>query len=120
MKQPKGFIALTSAVIIAAILLLVALEGSLAGFYSRMNALDAESKERSSALADACVDMLLLRLANGQTPAGIFNVGSDSCKILNSSNPYKIQGVFNNAYTNLQVIVDPNTNAVTSWSEVPL
>ena len=117
-QQPRGFIALTSAVIIAAILLMVALEGSLANFYSRMDSLDAESKERSSALADACVDALLLRLAEGQTVNGTVAVGSDSCDITNASSPYKIQGVFNHSYTNLVVDVDPATNSVTSWKEV--
>jgi hypothetical protein len=118
MKQPKGFIALISSIIIAAILLLVVVEGSLSSIYSRMNSLDAESKERSVALADACVDALLLRISNGQTIQGTVAVGSDTCQITNSSSPYKIQAVYNTAYTNLLVGIDPDTLTILSWSEV--
>ena len=117
--KPKGFIALVSAIIIAAILLLVTVSGGLIGIYSRFNILDSESKERSLALADACIDTLLsqLSMASAVTP-GSYPVGSDTCQILSNSSPYQVQGIFNNAYTNVEVSIDPDTFAVTSWEEV--
>ena len=118
-EKPRGFIALISAIIIAAILLLVTVSGGLIGIHSRFNILDSESKERSLALADACIDTLLIQLsvASAVTP-GTYPVGSDSCQILSNSRPYQVQGIFNNTYTNVRVSVDPDTFAITSWEEV--
>ncbi|MBT9168078.1 MAG: hypothetical protein DDT19_01423 [Syntrophomonadaceae bacterium] len=115
--QPRGFIALVSVIIISAVLLTVVVGGGLIGFYSRFNILDAEFKERSSALADACVDVLLLRLATGETITNPVNIGSSQCSILTTTSPYQVQAVFNNAYTNLLVAVDGNLT-ITSWREV--
>ncbi len=53
-----------SALVISAVTLLVALGGSFAGFYSRVNAINFEYKERSYALAQACVSQRLVELAN--------------------------------------------------------
>jgi hypothetical protein len=117
--QPRGFIALISAIIISAVLLVLVLTGSLTGWYSRFNILDAESKDRSSALADACVDTLLLQLTNGESVGGTVSVGTDECEVLTSSSPYKVQAVYNDSYTNLIVAVDPSTLLLTSWQEVP-
>lgn len=117
MRQ-RGFIALISVIIISAVLLTVAIAASLTGFYSRSNVLDAESKERSSALADSCVDTLLLRLVSGVSVTGSVTVGPDQCQILTGSSPYHIQAVFNHSYTNLLVAVDSSTLAATSWQEV--
>ena len=119
----EGFIALISAIIISAILLLVATTGSLSGFYSRFNILDAELKERSVALAEACADHALLRLANDITYTGneTVVVGAQSCTIGtvsgSSQKTFKTQGIFKNFYTNLQITVDVTTLAVISWQE---
>ncbi len=117
MRHARGFIALMSAIIISAILMTVVISGSLMGFNSRFNVLDAESKARSSALADACVDVLLLRLANREVVTDLVLVGSESCQIT-GSNPYQIQAVFNHSYTNLRITVDPTNYTVTKWEEV--
>ncbi len=66
----RGFIALMSALVIAAVMLLIATGGSLAGFYTRVTSVDAESKERSFFLAESCVDQTLLALANNPSYAG--------------------------------------------------
>jgi len=124
----KGFIALTSVIIIAAILLVVVVESSTANFATRFALLDAESKERSEALADACVDEVLVNLSADSTyaptSAQTTTVGPDSCQVLTTTNPgasprtYEIQGVFNQAYTDLLVSINVNTDAITSWQEV--
>jgi hypothetical protein len=125
--EPRGFIALMSAIIISAILLTATISGSLSGFYTRFNILDSEFKQRSSALADACVDVLLSKLVADSTYAGPstnYPVGSDTCSIFASTNPtgsprnFKVQGKYQNSYTNLQVAVDVSTLVVTSWQEV--
>lgn len=103
----------------------LAASGSLGGFVDRSVALDAEYKAKSSALADACVDTLLLRLREDAAYRGgeAVAVGSDSCRILPSagSDPrvFDIQAIYNRAYTNLEVTVDVSTLAVRSLLEVP-
>ena len=116
-----------SVIIIMAILMIIVVSSSLTGFFSRFNILDSEFKERSVALADACVDTTLSRLAFDATYAGpeAVSVGSDTCNILSALNPvgnprtYKIQAIYQKAYTNLLVTIDINTLSVTSWQEVP-
>lgn len=70
LATPKGFIALMSALVISAVLLLIATGGSLAGFYTRVTSVDVESKERSFFLAESCVDQTLLELAHNPSYAG--------------------------------------------------
>ncbi len=125
MKFNQGFIALMSVIIISTILLVLIVAGSLVGWYSRFNILDAESKERSSALADACVDQLLLEISfdpSYPTSQKTVALGSDTCTIApqNGAGKYPVQATFNGAYTNLLVGVDPDGPSVTSWQEVGL
>lgn len=133
MKQArrKGFVALASVIILSAILLVIAVVGGLRGFYARSDMLDAESKERSSALADGCADTVLARLANDPTyptsatlPETIAIDGA-SCQIIGVQNPggnpriFQIQGVYGNAYTDIMMTVDSATLSIPSWQEVP-
>lgn len=124
--QPRGFIALMSAIIISAILLIVVASGSLTGFFGRMNIFDSELKERSMNLADACIDQAILKLAQNTAYTGsetITLVGGDTCTIgsIPSASPktFKTQGVFRNYYTNLQVTLTSDNRSVSSWQEVP-
>src|SRR3989344_2331312 len=57
-----GFIALISAVIISLVLMVVVFSVSTLAFFSRFNQLDSEYKEKSSALAESCVDLAILKL----------------------------------------------------------
>lgn len=134
-KRNNGFIALISAIIISVILLLILTNLSLTGFYDRSNILDSELKERSSALAEACVDTAILKLANdiSYIPSPAFNfvtetggepvsINSDQCTIVSvdtSGSHIKTQAKFNNAYTNFRIIINTTTFAVQSWEECP-
>lgn len=125
-----GFIALMSAVIISVVLLIAITTTGLAGFYGRFNIADSEYKERSSALADACFDTILIHLANDPTynsyavPETVSVTGTDNCQILTKSivgntGTFTIRGIYQHAYTNLQIAVDTGIFSVTSWQEVP-
>lgn len=125
--QNRGFIALMSAIIISAILLVVVVAGSLNGFTTRFTLLDAESKQRSEAALDACVDTILARLANDSNYAGpepLMSVGSDTCEIEGAVNPggnprtFKVQAIASRAYTDALITFDTGTPALTSWQEV--
>ena len=126
MKNNSGFMALISAIIISVILLLIASSLNLTSFYNRSDILDSELKEKSLALAEACVDMAILKLANNQnyTPSNeIVNVGTDTCTIqsvISSSNQktINVKADYNHYVTNLKIIINSSDLHVVSWEEI--
>ena len=129
MKKPRnqGFIALISAIIIAAILLLVATTGGLTGILARGDALDAELKARSVSAADACADQALLGLAADPSYAGAVGYtlnALDKCWIgqvttVGGTHQFKVQATSSSAaVTNLAIWAKTSDLTVTSWQEV--
>ena len=125
-KNNTGFVALMSAIIISVILLLIVTNLSLTGFYSRSDILDSELKERSSALAEACADTALLKLANNSSYTGLGTItvfGSDTCTIETidpNTDPIVVntKGIFQQATTKLNIKVDKSDLSVVSWEEI--
>lgn len=125
--RQNGFIALTSAIIISVLLLAITVALGFSGFFGRFNILDSESKERSSALAEACGDTAILNFAQDQSynPSNqSVTVGSDHCKIVSlataaNQTTIKTQACINKSVTNLQVVIDSTAFTITSWDEVP-
>lgn len=126
-KKDEGFIALITAIALTLILLVVTVTLNQTGFFTRSTLLDAEYKERSSALAEACVDTALLKLAADPTYTGpdTVAVGSDSCDIISVSPPgsptrtIQTRAVFQEAATNLEVVINDSDLSVVSWNELP-
>ena len=120
----RGFIALISALVLSAMLLIGVASESLGGFFARTSVLDAESKARSEALADACSNMVLSKLTEDASYAGgeTITVGSDSCTIAGgaSGDPrtFAIEAVYNRAYTNRLVTIDVGSAGVIASIEV--
>ena len=126
-NKNSGFIALISVILLSVILLLVVTSTSLDGFYSRFNIFDYESKERSNALAEACADTVLLKLINDSSYTGggspVVVSGSDTCTIDSTSvtipdRTFVLHAIFNNSYTNLQIIVNVASASVVQWEEI--
>jgi hypothetical protein len=124
-KNPKGFIALMSAVVISAILLVVAVTGSLTGFLERGNSVNAELKERSASTADACVDYAFLQIANNASYTGLSTLSLnalDTCRVVVSGVSPKVIRVqatsSKAAVTNLDIWYVATTSQVLSWQEV--
>ncbi len=105
--------------------MLVATNLSFTGFYGRYNILDSEFKERSSALAEACVDEALLKLTINENYAGNETISfpPTTCLIGNVSTAgvtknFTTQAIFQNSYTNLEVSFNIDTYTVANWNEV--
>lgn len=125
----NGYIALMSAIIISVVLVMLSVSVSTAGFYSRFNVVEFEYKQRSSALAEGCINSALLKLA--QNPAYVptaggetIFIGTDSCTILSvttTAGQITIQSkaTFQQAVTNVQVVVTSGTLSLMSWQELP-
>lgn len=130
--QPRGFIALLSALIISTVLLLIATGGSLSGFYTRMNSLGNEYKERSFALAEACVQHTLLALLYDPLYAGDATTtlsGSEACYTGSISKTgtapqdtytFKTRAYLGNSYTILSVVAKTSDVSLQSETEVPM
>lgn len=127
----RGFIALTSVLIISAVLFLLASGGSFAGFYARENSLRYEYKEQSEALAYACIEHTLLALANDSTYRGgaTTTVSTGACYTKAFADPSGSPSVYTfrtrayigsgAAYTSLETVAKSSDFSVVSVSEVP-
>lgn len=127
-QKQKGFAALTAAIIISTILLVMMAGTAGIAWRGRFAALDYENKKISVALAQACVQTAILELA--QNPAYLGNeiiaVGADRfCKICpiqkSSFYMYMInsRAAYGNTYTNLtvKIISDGSNFDPVSWEE---
>lgn len=78
-----GYIALMAAIIISAVLLVMAVDASGAGWNARFNILGTEAKERASALAEGCADQALAALVSDPSYVGnaMLSTGHGTCRI---------------------------------------
>ncbi|MBI4053908.1 MAG: hypothetical protein HY397_01100 [Candidatus Doudnabacteria bacterium] len=126
-KQSDGYVALISAIIVSAVLLIIVFSISFSVYFARFNILDSEYKKISTGLAEACVEAAMLELAQDPSYAGGENkdVGSNQCSILSipppSGGEYTIRtkAVFRNSVTNIVVVVNSTDFSVISWNEIP-
>jgi len=131
-NRQDGFIALISAIVISAMLVIVVMSVGFTQFFSRLNVVDAESKERSSALAEACVDKAMYNFAQDTSynvafgsPQTLTVSGTDQCKVMmvQDTSPnlvIKTQWTVNKAVTDLMVVADDSALTVNSWDECPV
>ena len=132
-KSDKGFIALTSAIVIVLVLVTITVVVSISGFLGRFNILNVEFKEKSYGLAEACVEVAIIKLANNPlyspsnecVPVGdSCPTGENTCTIVSvepdgSNKVIKAKAVFNESHTNLKATVDSSINniPITAWKE---
>ncbi|MEK7664229.1 MAG: hypothetical protein AAB340_02200 [Patescibacteria group bacterium] len=126
-KKKKGYIALISAIVISFLLIVITVSLGFGSFFGRFDILDSESKEKSTALAEACVSQAILE-ASGDTfysRLTDFTIPISGNKCKRSSEQIgneiiiKAQAEFNKSYTNLKVIIDNSDFSVVSWKECP-
>jgi hypothetical protein len=123
-RKSGGFIALITSVIISVILLLLVVNLSFTSFISRGNILDGELKEKSYALAEACVDVALLELAKNPDYVGgqTETIDTETCTIdtTGASDPriFTIHASPDGYTTDLQIDVDVDTVTINKWQEI--
>lgn len=126
----SGFIALITAIVFSVILMVVAITLSTTGYFTRGQILDAEHKEHSRSLAEACVDVALLKLVANPLYAGgeTIPVSSSACvisSVIPSGSNFIIATTAgfpdstNGAVTRLSVVASKSTLAISSWTELP-
>lgn len=125
-QERRGYIAITSAFIVSTLLLVIVLAASASAFFYRFNAVDAEAKAASQALAEACMDRALLTITKNPLYAGnetLTIAPSNSCTIqaIGTSGAQKVittSASTQNAATYLKVTVTLSPTTIVSWEEV--
>lgn len=112
-NQSNGFIALFSIILISFILVLVSVNLSYYSFSARFNILDSESKVKSKALAESCLELARLAIAinnNFLSNNIVIDIDEYNCdySILNTPPNSTIisHSVVNNAHTYLKSTID--------------
>ncbi len=128
-NSQSGFMALISALVICALLVVIAASVSALVFFSRFDLLDGQAKTQSFNLARGCLDEARVRLAQGAggSLTGSVSIGSDSCAILSvqqdSPQPgqitIQVQAQYARAATNLQMVITASDSSLISWQELP-
>jgi hypothetical protein len=120
----SGFIAIISVTIVAALLMAVSFALSASGFFARSDIADSEYKERSTALAEACIEDALVKLAADPAYLGneTLTIGTEHCTIMTipSGSPkiIKTTAILQSSVSNIAVSVDPLDLSIISWEEV--
>ena len=126
-----GYVALVTAIFVAASLLVFVIAVNFEGYFSRFTVVESDQKERASFLAEACLETTRLRIAkdidyNDPDPV---NVGGRTCDIVSVTTHglytdwriVEVQGTDGGAVTNLRAVLDADslpTVRIDSWEEV--
>jgi len=125
MKQ-KGYIAMTSAIIIAMLVMAIVFAINLTGYFNRSNVLTSELKDVSLALAEGCAEKALLKYAEDNAYAGNENitVNGRQCSILpietsGSDRILKTKAIVESTTSNIKVVFNTADMTIVSWEELP-
>lgn len=122
----SGYLAVTTAIIISLIMLLVASTLSSSSLFSRLSDLDSFNKKESYYLSRSCLDYALLKMAVGVYSGNeTVPIGAKECAILaiETSGSNKIlkakgQSTNGNVITNLKLTVNSLDLSTVSFEEV--
>lgn len=123
----KGFVAITSVIIISVVLMVLIFTVNYGSFLNRFNILDTTSKKTSRALAESCVADARLKMILDPLYAGdeIIPLGSYTCKTFpiednlpGLQKTIKTEANVDGAETNLKVIISLAGFEVVSWEEL--
>ena len=94
-SKEHGYVALMATIIIAAVLLVMSVEGSIAGWRARFNVLGTEAKEQASALAQGGADQALSAIMTDPSYTGNATTTTDvgTCHVFPIEFNFPIEGV---------------------------
>ena len=117
--------AITTAIILSLVMLVIASVSSSSSLASRMNEADAYAKKTSYFLARSCIERALLQLAQDDSYAGnqVIAIGSDRCTVKpvetsGANTIVKTQGQFASTTTNLKLTIASSDLSVVLLEEV--
>ncbi len=128
-NSQQGYIAIISAIVISIVLIGITFTLSFSGFFLRFNVLGTEYKKVSYALAEGCMNVAFVKLANNNSYTGNEEIVLDTannrkCRIISvigsgGTRTVRTQAVYQNAYTDLEAIASITSSNITanSWKE---
>lgn len=126
-----GYIALITAIVMATLLMAISLSLNMRNYLSEKIVLEWEAKRESAALAEACVDTALVRLAGDAAYVPIAGgdvvpMGMQSCLIRSIVSAGSVRTIITSAHSHsaftayqVAVTLSPASLVVNSWEELP-
>ncbi len=114
-NSQRGFVALMSAIIISALVLVLMAGSGFASFYARYDALGLENKREAQALAESCVNVAILALATSTDPA---HFSLSSAEVAVSENPASSCTIVQVTHTGEQDRIETHASVDNSFSSV--
>lgn len=125
MKKQFGYIAISTAIILSIVIILVAISLGSANLFTRFNYLDFDNKQASYLTARSCLNYALLKLTDNAGYAGneTINVASYTCtiqpiEVSGSNTIIKAHSQVSGATTNLKLTVTTATLSTVSLEEL--
>jgi hypothetical protein len=119
----SGYIAITSALLISGLIVIVAVSLGLSSYLAQTSLARSYYKEASRALAEGCLDEALLKYAEDPAYAGdeVLAIGSDECEIVSvtpsgSDRIFRVTASFRSAVTNIEATVTEDL-VISGWEE---
>jgi len=121
----RGYIAITSSIIITILILAVVITTSTTGYFARFDILGSLSKDSASAVSEGCIDTALLELALDIDYAGATttSIENNTCEILaietsGDEKTIKAKAIDGDVVTNMKVVLNTTDFTIVSWDEV--
>lgn len=124
MKNNKGYIAITSILIILAVVLIVGTSISLLSVNDIQSSLSSEKGEQALTLVEGCAEDALLRLNNNNAIPASFTIPEGTCNVTGISNvgnnwTFTVNATILNYSKSIQISATRTTTVqVTSWLEI--
>ena|SRR3989338_6307938 len=124
MKNQTGYIAITSVLVIAAIVLIIGTSVSLFAVNDIQSALSNKKSNESLDLVESCVEDALLRLNEDNSIPATITLPDGSCSVTINSQvgtlwTFTVSGTFISHAKSIQVVADrTNTVTVNSWTQL--
>jgi len=124
MKNQTGYIAITSVLVIAAIVLIIGTSVSLLAVNDIQSALSNKKSDESLDLVESCVEDALLRLNEDNSIPATITLPDGSCSVTINSQvgtlwTFTVSGTFISHAKSIQVVADrTNTVTVNSWTQL--
>lgn len=121
-----GYVAITAAILIVAMFVIVVFVVGKSSFLNRDNISDTHFKEKSIALAEGCFQVALFRLTEDATYAGgeTVPIDSDTCRIISvvasgTSKVITVSSTFQTAHSNFRLTIHQGNFSFINWEELP-
>ena len=124
MKNQTGYIAITSVLVIAAIVLIIGTSVLLLAVNDIQSALSNKKSDESLDLVESCVEDALLRLNEDNSIPATITLPDGSCSVTINSQvgtlwTFTVSGTFISHAKSIQVVADrTNTVTVNSWTQL--